>query len=30
MAKVVYAIAMLAGLGCGVLGFRKRKVGSTP
>jgi hypothetical protein len=26
MARVVYAILMLAGVGCGVLGFRKRQM----
>lgn len=30
IAKIVYAIVMLAGLGCGVLGFRKRKAASRP
>ncbi len=30
MAKVVCAVAMLAGLGCGVLEFGKRKAGSRP
>lgn len=30
MARVVYAIAMLAGLACGVLGIRMRKPASRP